>query len=50
MMCDICGRGSCTAMFHPLEEQKRYEGVIEAFERARDLRERVRSEDIDDDD
>jgi DNA-directed RNA polymerase subunit K/omega len=29
-------------MFHPSEEQKRYEKVIEAFDRARELREQVR--------
>ena len=43
-MCDICGRGSCCESFHSLEEQKRYEKVIEAFDRARELRQQVRDE------
>lgn len=40
-MCDICGRGSCCTSFHSLEEQERYEKVIEAFDRARELRQQV---------
>ena len=43
-MCDICGRGSCASWMHSSKEQKRYEKVIDAFEKARDLREQVRSE------
>ena len=43
-MCDICGRGSCCESFHSLEEQQRYEKVIEAFDRARELRQQVRDE------
>jgi len=46
-MCDICGRGSCATWMHSAEEQERYEKVIEAFEHARDLRDQVRDEDID---
>lgn len=42
MSCDICGRGSCSESFHSLEEQERYEKVIEAFEKARELRAKVR--------
>lgn len=44
MACDICGRGSCTESFHSLEEQERYEKVIAAFEKARELRAQVRAE------
>lgn len=44
MSCDICGRSSCTESFHSLEEQKRYEKVCEAFERARQLRQQVRDQ------
>lgn len=44
MSCDICGRGSCSEMFHSAAEQKRFEKVIEAFEYARALREEVRNE------
>ena len=44
MACDICGRGNCTESFHSLEEQERYEKVIEAFEKARDMRAQVRAE------
>lgn len=44
MSCDICGRGNCTESFHSLEEQERYEKVIEAFEKARELRAKVRAE------
>lgn len=43
-MCDICGRGACTESFHSLEEQERYAEVIEAFDRARELRAKVRAE------
>ena len=45
MACDICGRGACCPSFHSFEEQKRYEKVIEAFDRARELRESVLMED-----
>ena len=44
MSCDICGRGSCTTMFHSLEEQKRFEHVIEAFDRARAMRDKLNDE------
>ncbi len=44
MSCDICGRGSCRESFHSLEEQERFEKVIEAFEKARALRAKVRAE------
>lgn len=43
-MCDICGRGSCSESFHSLEEQERYEEVIAAFDKARELRQKVRDE------
>ena len=43
-MCDICGRGSCCESFHSMEEQQRYEKVIEAFDKARELRQMVRDE------
>lgn len=43
-MCDICGRGSCRPSFHSLGEQERYSEVIEAFDRARELRAKVRAE------
>lgn len=41
MSCDICGRSSCAAWLHPLDEQSAFESVIEAFERARELREEL---------
>lgn len=44
MSCDICGRGSCTPAFHSLDEQERYEKVIDAFDHARELREQVRAQ------
>lgn len=44
MSCDICGRGSCAPSFHSHEEQERYEEVIEAFDKARELRTKVRDE------
>lgn len=44
MSCVICGRNSCSESFHSLEEQERYEKVIDAFERARELRAQVRAE------
>ncbi len=43
MSCAICGRGSCIPMFHSIEEQTEYEPVIEMFDRARELREEIRS-------
>lgn len=43
-MCDICGRRSCCPSFHSLEEQARFEKVIEAFDRARELRQKLREE------
>lgn len=44
MSCDICGRGSCCPMFHSGEEQRRFEKVIEAFDKARELRQQVNEE------
>jgi len=44
MSCDICGRGSCTPMFHSADEQRRFEKVIEAFDKARELRAQVNEE------
>lgn len=44
MSCDICGRSSCCVPFHSPEEQARYETVLEALEKARELREQIRSQ------
>jgi len=44
MACDICGRSSCSTCFHSIAEQERYASVIDAFDRARELRDKVRSE------
>ena len=44
MSCDICASGSCCASFHSLEEQERFRMVIEAFERARNLRDEVQAQ------
>jgi transcription elongation factor Elf1 len=44
LSCDICGRSSCCSSFHSLAEQERYEKVIDAFEKARDLRNSMRDE------
>jgi hypothetical protein len=41
MSCDICGRGFCAPSFHSLEEQERFEKVIELFDKARALREEL---------
>lgn len=46
MSCDICGKGACCVSFHSLDEQERYAKVIDAFEKARDMRIKVR-EDLD---
>lgn len=48
MSCDICGRSSCANWFHSLEEQERFEKVIEAFDKARELRDKVRTEELQD--
>lgn len=45
MACDICGSGSCTSWMHSAEEQEQYAEAIEAFERAREIRERIRNDD-----
>jgi hypothetical protein len=42
MSCDICGRGACANWMHSEDQQRRYEKVIDAFDRARQLREEVR--------
>lgn len=42
MSCDICGRGSCASWMHPATEQEQFADVIEAFERARELRNKVK--------
>ena len=44
MSCDICGRGSCCPSFHSIEEQKKYEDVIGLFDKARDLRDKIRAQ------
>ena len=44
MSCDICGRRSCVISFHSLEEQDLFAPVIELFEKARDLRNKIRNE------
>lgn len=44
MSCDICGRGACSPWMHSSEEQERFAPAIEAFDRARDIRERIRNE------
>jgi hypothetical protein len=41
MSCDICGRGSCASWFHSCDQQIKFEKVIEAFDRARELRSTV---------
>lgn len=48
MSCDICGRGACTPAFHSLEEQERFEKVIELFDKARALRAELNEKDDDD--
>lgn len=50
MSCDICGRGSCCPSFHSIEEQKKYEDVIELFDKARDLRDKIRAEEDEEED
>ena len=44
MSCDICGRTGCVESFHSLEEQERFSESTEAFEKAREIRERIRTE------
>lgn len=44
MSCHICGRGGCASWMHSLEEQERYAEVIELFEKAEELREKIRNE------
>lgn len=44
MSCDICGRGACANWMHSSEEQEAYEKVIDAFDRARALRDEVRDQ------
>ena len=42
MSCDICGKSACCVSFHSADEQEKYEKVIEAFEKARELREEIK--------
>lgn len=44
MSCDICGRSSCAESFHSLEEQARFEKSTALFEKARELRAKIRAE------
>lgn len=44
MVCDICGRTSCCVSFHSFEEQDLFAPVIELFEKARDLRTKIKNE------
>lgn len=44
MACDICGKGSCASWMHSAAEQERYAPAVEAFERAREIRQHIRDE------
>ena len=44
MSCDICGRSSCANWMHSPEEQERFAKAIEAFEKAREIRQQIRDE------
>ena len=44
MSCDICGRSACLPVFHSIEEQRRFEKVIEACDAVRKLRAQVNEE------
>lgn len=46
MACDICGGGACANWMHSAEEQARFEDVIDAFDKARELRDQVRNEEV----
>ena len=41
MSCDICERSNCAPIYHSAKEQKQFKQVIEAFEKARELRVQV---------
>lgn len=43
-MCFICGRSSCCESFHTVEEQERFAPAIELYEKAIELREKIRNE------
>ena len=49
MSCDICGRGNCSRILHSISERHKYAEVMEAFDKAREMRELVRSEPDDED-
>ena len=44
MSCDICAKESCCPLFHSFEDQKRFEKVIEAFDKAREMRTNLNQE------
>ena len=43
-MCFICGRSSCCESFHSIKEQEKYAPAIELYERAIELRDKIRNE------
>ena len=43
-MCFICGRSSCCESFHTIQEQERFAPAIELYEKAIELREKIRNE------
>lgn len=45
MACFICGRSSCCESFHSVKEQERFAPAIELYERAVELREKIRNAD-----
>lgn len=56
MGCEICGRGSCTRVFHSLEEQEEFDRVNKTYEIKERLRDiikyqvdRIKGEYIEDD-
>ena len=44
MSCDICGRSSCANWMHSAEQIDRYSDVIEAVDKARELRKLLEEE------
>ena len=43
-MCFICGRSSCCESFHSIREQERFAPAIELYEKAIELREKIRND------
>ena len=50
MSCEICGRGSCSRCFHPIDSQEEYDRLVEQYGAGHTLSELLDMEEEQEDD